>query len=523
MIYLCRLAFSATWASLLLSTALTAGTVTIQSGRVNTTTTVREVVGTETTFGGVGDKSVLSVSALQEALRWGDVTVIATPRGRSQGDIVVDADITWHGPFILTLSAHRNVVVKPGVRIGNIGTGGLALRADNRGSGSGVVTLAGKVDFSGSAGHVSIRTNGPSGAEHPHQSPYVAAVRTNGTDGHQVVVERARANVRAISCPERHMESIKATGVSADGTTVVGRCVNKFFTEKSFRWVNGNLSVLTPLPCGSAICNSAAAAVNSVGTVVVGGTDSTTNSTCNGVEAYRWSIGGMTGLGCPKPGDKLGFNLVYGVNGAGNVIVGSGWFVKRPQQGVAIRWTGRPRSLGYLPGGSQSEAFGVSRDGAVVVGYSNNAAQTLEAFRWEPGAGMNPLGILSGASIAHGVSGNGYVVVGRSGGAAFRWVWPSGPMTGIFGGGSGCTGVAYAASRDGSVVVGGCGSGMYWSEITGPRPIEELLMSQGVDVTGWEIGDAMGVSADGTVVAGWARHNGKWRGYVAHLPRAPKL
>jgi probable HAF family extracellular repeat protein len=52
--------------------------------------------------------------------------------------------------------------------------------------------------------------------------------------------------------------------------------------------------------------------------------------------------------------------------------------------------------LGFLPGGTFSFAFGVNADGTVVVGNSNAAGLTTEAFRWAQAGGMAGLGFLPG-------------------------------------------------------------------------------------------------------------------------------
>jgi probable HAF family extracellular repeat protein len=87
-------------------------------------------------------------------------------------------------------------------------------------------------------------------------------------------------------------------------------------------------------------------------------------------------------------------------------------------------WSQSLTWLGTL-GGYRSEAYGVSADGAVVVGWAYVPGRQ-RAFRWTASGGMQDLGTLGGDwSEARGVSADGSVVVGwayvpgRQ--RAFRW------------------------------------------------------------------------------------------------------
>jgi probable HAF family extracellular repeat protein len=322
----------------------------------------------------------------------------------------------------------------------------------------------------------------------------------------------------------------QAFGASADGSVVVG-FGNSGNGEEAFRWTSDSGMVgLGDLPDDP--FNSVALGVSWSGSVVVG-----LGVVGSGVaEAFYWSQpSGMIGLGY-LPGHN--FSRANAVSGDGNFVVGISRINDgQPNNVEAFIWslnTGLV-GLGDLPGGAAfSTAHAVSGDGAVVVGLSESANGN-EAFRWTAGDGMVGLGDLPGGdtrSSALGVSADGSVVVGFGnsayGGEAFRWTAASG-MIGLGDlPGAGFGSQAHAVSADGNVVVGssfGASTGLEstlafrWTAETGMRSIASLLVDAGIDLLGWDLTNAFGVSADGTVIVGAgfnpAREFVGWRAYIA--------
>jgi probable HAF family extracellular repeat protein len=171
--------------------------------------------------------------------------------------------------------------------------------------------------------------------------------------------------------------------------------------------------------------------------------------------------------------------------------------------------------LGFLPtGGDSSIAWDVSGDGSTVVG-ENRVGTDSRAFRWTSGGGMAAIGDLAGGatgSSAKGISSSGAAIVGWSfsenGREAFRWT-SAGGMVGLGDiPGGGFESIAEAVSADGSVVVGAgfADSGLeafIWDANGGMRNLRSALMNDyGLQLTGWRLTSARGVSADGLTIVG---------------------
>jgi len=113
-------------------------------------------------------------------------------------------------------------------------------------------------------------------------------------------------------------------------------------------------------------------------------------------------------------------------------------------------------------------AYAVSADGTTVVGSADAAGNTVHGFRWTAGGGMVALPNRAGRQAeALGVSGDGSVVVG------------------------------YDQDNNWNL------EAILWDGNAGPRPLADILTHDyGIDLTGWTLEGATGISDDGTVIVG---------------------
>jgi probable HAF family extracellular repeat protein len=199
----------------------------------------------------------------------------------------------------------------------------------------------------------------------------------------------------------------------------------------------------------------------------------------------------------------------------------------------AFRWTTQGMTgLGFLAGGDWSEAKDTSAAGAVVVGHSNGTAGR-QAFRWTAASGMVGLGFLPGGipySLATAVSADGNTVVGMArsptlGDRAFRWT-SAGSMTDL--GDLGTYGGVLASdvSADGTRVVGwDRHEAFLWDQSYGMRPLRDVLIEDyGLDLNGWDLEYAHAISADGTTIVGSGTNPaGNTEAWAARIPEPTAL
>lgn len=310
-----------------------------------------------------------------------------------------------------------------------------------------------------------------------------------------------------------------ALDVSADGKVVIGMSVVSgtlngdiviSVEQEAFRWTEetGMVSM------GSyAEGDIFASAVSGDGSVIAG---TTQNRTTFESEAFRWtSETGIVGLG-DFEGGNFG-SSASGISDDGLVIVGRG---SPPNQSLGFIWTSETGmvSFGDLPGGVvQSWAIDASADGSVVVGSSHTPAIVPARWTSDGLVGLDdPKGDFVGG-VARKVTPDGNVIIGDANRAnaapeAFRWTAATG-MVGL--GALNAEGYrnsqAFDVTADGKTVVGESTSltslslreAFIWDEAGGMRSLkEELENVYGLDLEGWQLDVATGISDDGSVIVG---------------------
>jgi len=265
-----------------------------------------------------------------------------------------------------------------------------------------------------------------------------------------------------------------ASDVSGDGLVIVGYVADRSATghPKAFRWTrDSGMVALDKVPDGHNATWARSVSCN--GSVVVGECQGPA-----GLEAFRWTA--TTGMTCSGR-----FSYATAISGDGSVVVGS---AVSGSVGQAARWTeaGGMVSLGCLREGWGTGATSVSADGAVVVGSAvSKGANRWEAFRWTKDGGMVGLGSLPGLTNSEScaVSKEGSIVLG----------------------------VSYSYPRYEAFI---------WDTVFGVRSLQSVLTKDfGLDLTGWTLISASGISDDRTTIVGHGRHNDHYEAWIAHLDR----
>jgi probable HAF family extracellular repeat protein len=317
----------------------------------------------------------------------------------------------------------------------------------------------------------------------------------------------------------------RAWNVSVDGEAITGT-----YEGGAFLWTakDGMQDLGTPDGFWST-----GFAVSADGVAVAGSLSSLFEET----RAFRWTPSqGMQDLGV-LPGAFT--STAYGISADGSAVSGTSTY-PRTYIATAFIWTeaGGMQSLGTLPGGTFSVGGGMSADGSVIVGHADAASGATRAFRWTAADGMVDLGTLPNtqSSYAIATSADGFAATGMVHTSplkhAFLWTATDG-MQDLGTAPGAREAVGYAVSNGGLAVVGsdryysGTNVAYLWTHDLGMVDLNVYLPTLGIDLTGWTLETASGISADGTTIVGWGEHEyipGRFReeAWIATVP-APCL
>ena len=293
--------------------------------------------------------------------------------------------------------------------------------------------------------------------------------------------------------------STSATGVSADGT-IVGGNIGGAGAQIAFLWTRAGGR--QDFGAAEGFAGASATALSGDGTTLVGRGP-----------AFRYrGPGTYQSLGSFGPYPNAEAN---GVNGDGNVVVGEA-FNSVGTSGEAWRWTpGGMQGLGRTrPGHTYSSARAVSRDGGTIVGFSGGGGAPTEAFLWTAGGGMQvlplPVGDIFGGS-ASAVNHDGSIIVGNTGlPGSPPAIWRNAEEPTILPIPVGWANAgARVLSDDGTIVAGQARNPSFeqeawiWTQTRGSESLMSYLTFQGVAVpAGWKFASVVGLSADGRTIVG---------------------
>jgi hypothetical protein len=181
-----------------------------------------------------------------------------------------------------------------------------------------------------------------------------------------------------------------------------------------------------------------------------------------------------------------------------------------------FRWT---ESLGYeylhnVPADNAC-AFAISADGTTVAG-----AIAYRPYVWHHTSGLTPIPADPSIELRYAVSYDGRYIVGSDNASGWRFDRLDQSMQRLlWNDGTPFTAFPRSVCADGSIVVGGrYDRAFIWDSKHGARYLDQVLTTeQNLDLTGWTLTDAIGISADGNVIAGNGRLNGRPTSWIVAL------
>jgi len=251
-----------------------------------------------------------------------------------------------------------------------------------------------------------------------------AAVSANGlvivgnTDVNGMIHAAIWNNGSLTTLPLGVYDEMHATAVSADGLTVAGYSVDNLARCDAFYRDSSNFVFSLATEFGSV--HSRATGVSGNGSLIVGTISDNFYGTPAARDGFIYQVGVGSTLIDPSATGPAAFSArIYaemtGISSDGSTSIGYAYSVPGVPTGDALGFrrasNGTITSLGTL-GGNWSIPNAISANGSVIVGQSDNGSSE-EAFVYQNGT-MTGLGFLTGgtSSNATGVSADGSIIVG---------------------------------------------------------------------------------------------------------------
>ncbi len=341
--------------------------------------------------------------------------------------------------------------------------------------------------------------------------------------------------------PQIHSQ---AWSISKDGTTVVG--ISGAFENshgnpfESYYWTSQTGMVgLGDIPNG--IGANVAMTVSENGSVIGGKVHHFDDSPADGDTGYSYRWSSATGMVSHGPAGPNGTDeRAYGLSNDGSVMVGKAH--RKGYWPVAYKWT-NAGGFELFNGLQASEARAISGDGSIIAGFTmpdwtnpNVDNFRSEAFTWTESGGIVGLGDLTGgenSSRALAISNDGSFITGwgtsSNGKEAVRWNGSEIIGLGDLLGGDFLS-EAIDISSDGSTIVGfgttnNGTEAFIWDQFNGIQNLKEVLISNyGLDLTGWTLTSANGISGNGlSIVGSGINPNGQIEAWVANIPEPASI
>ncbi len=276
-----------------------------------------------------------------------------------------------------------------------------------------------------------------------------------------------------------------AYGLSPNATVIVGSANDPNGLQAFVQPLSFPMGALAAGP--SIIQQAAATGVDATGANIVG-----TYSVLAGFGVYPraalWTSSGLTTLTAAAGSIA---SVASKITPSGQYIIGDfgpgvGMFGNNYNP-IARIWSSPTTwsTIGTLPGGTWSTGVAISDNGQAATGSADNGVASQRAYRWSLAFGMEDLGPMPTAPATTG--------------------WSRG----------------YAITPDGLVVVGDgaidatlSNRGAMFSTVNGLVNLNTYLPTVGVNLAGWNLWEATGVSADGTAICGNGAYLGQERGWV---------